>query len=389
MGEQGRGHKRSNNAIRKKEKMNTLLYYVILFVCIALIVIVMDIVFIAAPDKKLSENENRNLQQFPKLSFTTLTNGRFEERFEDYVADQFPGRDGWVQMKSFISRAAGKTESGGVFLAKNGYLIQNLSEPTEEKYAENVGRITAFAEAHKDLNIHALIAPTALSVYEDLLPANAQTGDENGLIDKVKDDLTSSGIGFVDVREAMKKGAEEEQMYYRTDHHWTTGGAYTAYKQLAEELDLQGGQITYAPGLVTDEFKGTLSATSGFRNSETDEIYVYTPETEIDHSVMYVYEGTKTASCYHTENLEKKDKYTIFFNGNHPEIRIESDAQSKKVLLVVKDSYANCFIPFLIPDYRTIIVVDPRYYTDDMNGLISTEGVTDVLYLYNIRTFTE
>jgi hypothetical protein len=56
-------------------------------------------------------------------------------------------------------------------------------------------------------------------------------------------------------------------------------------------------------------------------------------------------------------------------------------------LLVIKDSYANAFIPFLAPFYSEITVIDPRYYYDSIDALIADAQITDVLYLFNANTF--
>lgn len=355
----------------------------------AVLVLVLDLIFILLPDKELSETENRTLQQFPKLNFTTLTNGKFESRFDSYVADQFPARDAWVRLKSSVDRFAGKTENRGIYLGKDGYLIQDLVLPTDEVYEEKMAGIRTFASSHSDLKITALIAPTALSVLKDHLPANAPAADEDAFMDRLKDDFTAAGVLFVDTRDALKEAAKEGQVYYRTDHHWTTLGAYTAYEVLGEALMLPGIHTEYNRRLVTDSFSGTLTASSGFRSGETDQIEVFLPEPEPVYSVYYVEEGVRSASFYESKNLEVRDKYTIFFDGNHPEIKIETSRDSKDVLLVLKDSYANCFVPFLAGDYNKIIMIDPRYYKGDLDGLIAAEKVTDVLYLYNVATFSE
>ena len=208
-------------------------------------------------------------------------------------------------------------------------------------------------------------------------------------MDRLKDDFTAAGVLFVDTRDALKEAAKEGQVYYRTDHHWTTLGAYTAYEVLGEALMLPGIHTEYNRRLVTDSFSGTLTASSGFRSGETDQIEVFLPEPEPVYSVYYVEEGVRSASFYESKNLEVRDKYTIFFDGNHPEIKIETSRDSKDVLLVLKDSYANCFVPFLAGDYNKIIMIDPRYYKGDLDGLIAAEKVTDVLYLYNVATFSE
>ena len=377
--------------------------YRVLFAVIAVLIVLFDLIFLFSPDREASETENRTLQQFPKLNFTTLTNGKFESLFDNYVADQFPARDGWVNLKSTVDRFAGKTENRGIYLGKDGYLIQDMTLPDEEAYAEKMSAIQSLKEANPNVAFSALIAPTALSVMRDHLPANAPAADEDALLDRVSGDLTAMGVRFADTREALKAAAKEEQVYYRTDHHWTTFGAYTAYLELAKMLSLPGSGLHYQRELVSDSFRGTLSSSSGFRPDETDPIEIFLPEISQNYSVSYVGEGKKTATFYAAENLEVKDQYTVFFNGNHPQIKIETtggtalttDASGKKknaterVLLVLKDSYANCFVPFLASDFRTILMVDPRYYTDDLNELIKAENVTDVLYLYNIQTFSE
>ena len=377
------------NRIRTEDNRRRSRFFKSLFLVMAVLILVLDLIFILLPDKELSDAENRTLEQFPKLNFTTLTNGKFESRFDSYVADQFPARDAWVRMKSTVDRFAGKTENRNIYLGKDGYLIQNYLLPSEEAYAEKMEEIRSFADSHKDLKLAALIAPTALSVMKDFLPANAPAADEDEYLDRLKEDFTEAGFRFVDTRDALKEAAQEEQVYYRTDHHWTTFGAYAAYQALGEALMLPGIHTNYEHRLVTDSFSGTLTATSGFRGRETDQIYVFLPDPAADYSVFYVEEGKRTATFYESDNLELRDKYTVFFGGNYPEVKIETSRDSKDVLLVLKDSYANCLVPFLAGDYSKIIMIDPRYYTGDLDGLIAAEKVTDVLYLFNAETFIE
>ena len=85
--------------------------------------------------------------------------------------------------------------------------------------------------------------------------------------------------------------------------------------------------------------------------------------------------------------LDTKDKYTVFFGGNHPLVTLKTTANTGKVLLLFKDSYANCFVQFLIPYYDQIVMVDPRYYYDNADQLITQRAVTDVLFLYKDSTF--
>ncbi len=393
-------------------------FHIILPLCMAIIVVLLDILFIAIPDRTTSETENRNLQQSPKLSWNTFTSGRFESQFDDYVADQFPYRDTWIGIETTVARLAGKTESNDIFLGSDGYLIQRFDEPTESEYQEKLEGFTNISSAHTDLDIYALVAPTAVSILSYRLPMSAEgkvAGDEDSFIDRLLSDLESAGIKTVDVRQTLKElDASGTQVYYRTDHHWTTDAAYAAYKTFINAAEIEEGDAEYDRLLVTDSFQGTLTASSGFRTSETDSIYVYLPQTSgtaaaqgtkaeesasqnststddsnaqsVDYTVLNVDSGEKTATFYDVSYLETRDKYAMFLGGNHAELKIQTTSQSEKNLLIMKDSYANCFIPFLVQDYRTIIVVDPRYYLGDIDQLISDEGITDILFLYNAET---
>lgn len=159
---------------------------------------------------------------------------------------------------------------------------------------------------------------------------------------------------------------------------------------LAKVAGLEGKNEKYRRLQVSDSFCGMLAASAGFSSSRTDDIYVYLPQNEdLQYVVSYEEEQEKSASFYCTENLNIRDQYTLFLNGNHALVRITTKADSPNTLLILKDSYANCFVPFLAGDYNEIVLVDPRYYADDLELLIESEQVTDMLYLYNANTLSQ
>ncbi|MBQ1282099.1 MAG: hypothetical protein IIY16_07635, partial [Oscillospiraceae bacterium] len=92
-------------------------------------------------------------------------------------------------------------------------------------------------------------------------------------------------------------------------------------------------------------------------------------------------------SMYKREALDVKDHYTVFFGGNYSRVDITTTADTERALLLIKDSYANCMVQFLYPYFDHITIIDPRYYYDNMDSVISGESITDVLYLYNLDTF--
>ncbi len=340
-------------------------------------------------DKTFSETENRMLAERPELSVDGLLSGRFESDYETYINDQFVFREAWVYLKGLADTVSGKQESNGVFRGSDGYLIENFVSPDAENVEKIQKALGAFKEKYPDLKQYFLLAPTAVNIMEKNLPVGAPVGDQDLWMDQVYDSVTENGFLPIDIREHFAECRDNKvQLYYRTDHHWTTRGAYEAFVQAAPVMEITEQIPEYRGMTVSDEFRGTLSAKSGFRMNKKEEIEVQPWEEGLPGSVVtYVSEQKKSGSFYNSENLTIRDAYTVFLDGNHPEIKIETPVEGGRRLLVLKDSYANCFLPFLAPYYREIVVVDPRYYYDDLAMLVETEEITDVLYLYNANTF--
>lgn len=372
-----------------KKSINRQIFFRGVFIILLFMVLLIRAAQLIIPDREYSEMENRNLQTRPEISLNRILSGRYSTDMETYVSDQFPMRTGWIQLKEIADRFLGKTESNNIFLSDDGYLMEDFMEADSEHYALQINCLKKFAEKEKQLKQYMLAVPTAVNIYHELLPAFAQTGDQNSFLDRLKEDVEKIGITFVDVRNTFC-GAENTQLYYKTDHHWTTDAAYLAWKQFAQTAELKESDVGYQRLLVTDSFSGTMSASSGFRMWEKEGIYIYLPEnSSVEYSVEYVSEARKSASFYEADQLKVRDKYAVFLGGNHPLVRISTTAKTGKVMLIFKDSYANCFVPFMIENYDKILMVDPRYYYDDPEKLISSEGVTDVLYLYNANGFAE
>ena len=357
----------------------------LLFLFIPLIVLILSIVL---PDRGFSEKENRVLSSLPHLNGSQIASGGFEKQFETYENDQFPLRDLWITLKAGTDRLMGKVESNGVYVGKSGYLMEEFKAPDQTQYDATVKAMTDFAQKHSDLKQYALIAPNSVNILSDRLPAFAPVQDQNSWLDSLSASLTDAGVTFIDVRSTFKDHKMED-LYYHTDHHWTTQGAYYAYLKAAKDMGIDTSADTYDKAPVTRSFQGTLSAKSGFRASEKEEMDVFLPRDDsVPSSVVnYVDEQKKTASFYDTSKLETRDKYAMFFNGNHGKVVITTPTEENRTLLVIKDSYANSLIPFLAPYYRKIVMVDPRYFYDDLEELMQVEEIQEVLYLYNANTF--
>ncbi len=356
----------------------------------AVLIIALAVSSILLPDKKFSEKENRNLAQRPVFSFTALKSGEYTSDMNSYIADQFPLRNLWIKLRARCEMTLGHYFINGVYRGDNDFLFEDITVQDSEGLAGRLAAINNFAETVNTVPSYMMVVPTSASVMRDCLPDNAPIADQDAYLDGLYNGL-STKIHKIDVRETFKqKYSEGEQLYYRTDHHWTTDGAYEAFKYAAQELgyDAMAAKFTEYP--VTDKFNGTLESKSGF-NVKDDVINVFVPEgdSDVTYLVENVSSSEKSASVFDPDKLETSDKYAVFFGGNYPLLHITTMAGTGKKLLVFKDSYANSFVPFLIPYYSEIFMVDPRYYTDDVYSLINENGIDQILFLYNANTFAD
>jgi len=363
------------------EKRNALLT-ILLISSIVLIFTAADFMDV---DRIFSETENRVLASKPELTAEALFAGEYARDYETYVTDQFVGRDKWISMKTYMDIVLQKKEIGGVYLGADGYLIeQHLPEnyPAEQE-AKKLDLLEALVERW---DAKVMLVPTADNILTDKLPAYAPYYDEARLLEQVKERIGEEH--YVDVYSLLTEHAGEE-IYYRTDHHWTSLGAYYGYLAWLEgEADRYYAPEDLVP--VTEDFLGTLH--SKVNLDMPGESILYFPET-MNHSVTVTYDLQRISdSCYETSHLETKNKYAFFLDDNHAFIEIDSDCRNGKVLYVLKDSYANCFVPLLLSYYEKIYVMDLRYFKGRLFGFMEKyepeEGM-DVLVLYNCVHFLE
>ncbi|XCP86452.1 DHHW family protein [Roseburia hominis] len=341
-------------------------------------------------DQAFSEKENRVLSQRPQVTFGNISNGRFMEQYESYRADQMTGRNLWVQVKTFADSVGGKKEENGIFNGKDSYLLEDIAVPDEENLKENLEAMQNFRSAYGEVPMHVILVPNAANILKNKLPMLAVTADQSKLIEGVHAKLGAE-FDWIDAQKALK-AQKDLAIYYRTDHHWTTLGAYEVFKAAKEQLGLaEKEEIPMKAYGVSNTFNGTLSAVSGYQTGYKEAIYIYLPEGENVPQIVvnYVEEQKKTASLYDSEKLGERDQYAVFLGGNHAVVDIKSTLEGGERLLVIKDSYANCFIPFLAPYYREIVVVDPRYYTGDLDQIMVEKKIDRVLFLYSGNTFFE
>jgi hypothetical protein len=233
-----------------------------------------------------------------------------------------------------------------------------------------------------------MLVPSAAAVQRDRLPAFAQSWDQAAFIDSTAERLAASGIVPVDVY-ATLAAHKDEYVYYRTDHHWTTDGAFLGFKELSKAMGLPARQESdFTVRTLSDAFDGTLYSKSGYRNVTADTIKTYDIGKAIDMTVWEGEEATVLDSIYNEEFLATKDKYAAFLDGNQALLTIRTASDRGKRLIVFKDSYAHCLVPMLLADYSEITVVDLRYLTSVVSDALDLSGYDEALFLYSMDTFT-
>ncbi|WP_304942821.1 DHHW family protein [Vallitalea guaymasensis] len=350
-------------------------------------VVTINVLNLVTEDKHFSEAENRILAKQPSLTWKSIKNGRFTQRFEDYVTDQFIFRDFWVGLKSDSERLLLKQDNNDVFFGKDDYLLENFNKPKEEIIDRNIANINYYASKLKDMKTYVLLPPTSIKVNENRLPPFATPYDELLTINKMKNNLLN--VDFVDVYQSLKD-KNDQYLYFRTDHHWTMRGAYYAYEVLGKEMGIKPIPMNeFDAKIVTEEFYGTLYSKANNYHIKPDYIEVFTPAHKTNVQVDYVSENKSSNSLYEEKHLDTKDKYSYFLDGNHPIVTIKSDVSNGRKLMIFKNSYAHCLIPFLVNHYEEIHILDLRFYKMNVYDYISENNITETLFLYDILNFSK
>ncbi len=334
------------------------------------------------PDRTMSELENRSLQQLPVPSAKTVLSGEFMSDFETYCNDQFALRDQWVAMKSFSELATGKGENNGVYFGRDDTLISRFDSPDPQRVATNLGYVDQFVE-NAGIPVYLSLIPGAASVWADRLPDGAPNADQKAVIDEI---AGKTSARFYDSYQALWDHREED-VYYRTDHHWTSLGAYYGYTSLMDALGMEAAPLSsFQKQTVSDSFYGTAFSTAGARWIAPDDIDIYVPDPGVEVTSWFSAESTP-GSLYCWNKLEGKDKYTFFLGGNQSKCVVKNPNVQGPKLLLLRDSYSDSLVPYLTAHFSEIHLIDLRYYRYSIPQYIRDNGIDTAVILYSVSNF--
>lgn len=334
---------------------------------------------ILLPDRTFSPVENRTLSSMPDFSWSALVDGSYTSRLEKYLEDQFPLRDGWMGLKNRYEYLLGKREFHGVYLCGDR-LIHKIEDASRAE--QNIAYLQKLTEL-TDIPVYLGLIPTAAEVYRDQLPAGAENFDQAAYLKKVRESVPDAV--WVDMEKWMD-GASGVSLFYRTDHHWTSAGAWHGYAALMEAMG-EPFEPLGTPETVSEDFYGTLYSSSGVHwlAPDTIERYVSGESVTVEN-----FEKGETHGLYVDSFLGEKDKYASFLGGNTPLYIIRNpEAASEEKLLVVRDSYSDAMAPFLSQYFAEIHLVDLRYYRTSVVEYARENGMDRIFVCYSVENFVK
>ncbi|NMA85507.1 MAG: hypothetical protein GX962_16770 [Epulopiscium sp.] len=343
------------------------------------------------PTKVFSSKENRYLQELPKVSYKKLISGEFGKEFEIYTTDQFVGRNYWISLKTISDLIMLKKDNTRVYFGKEHYLFDVDKEIEEEQFIKNINVINEFIreinEYNKNISMTALLIPKKSEILKDKVPLYAPIINEEILLEKIKLSLYEE-LQVLDVIDVLNEKSKED-IYYKTDHHWTTKGAFYTYQYYLEKIGEKPlEEKDFLIKEVSNNFLGTSYRKANFYLDTPDKIYSYIPKKEVKYQVTYNH-TEKSESLYDEIYLGKTDQYSYFLSGDTSLIEIETSIENDKSIVVIKDSFANSLIPFLANHYKNIIVIDPRYFNMKIINYVKEKEVDEILFVFNIQNFIQ
>lgn len=355
--------------------------YLITYIFLS-IIFSFSILHLTLKDKEFSFIENRYLEKPPKFSYEDLIYGKFNEDLSSYIDDHFPLRDNFISLRSYFELLIGRRDINGVYICKNNYLMEMFRDIDISITDNNLSLINYLSE---DFNISVMLIPTSSEILYNYLPPFAYNINQTKYLEYVRGNLNNR-IKFIDPTEFLKS-KRDEYIYYLTDHHYTTLGAYYCYLKYCSENNITPN-MNFNRYCVSNNFLGSLFSKVNLPTQKMDDVYIF--ENRCKNEVMVDYITKKSTSLYEFSYLnDQRNQYNIFLDNNHPLIKVNTSIKNGKKICVIKDSYANSIIPFLVNHFEEIHIIDLRFYGTNIIRYLVENNLEDILIYYSIKNFCE
>lgn len=343
------------------------------------IILFITIIDISNKDKNFSNFENRSLAQRPVFYFDDFLKGRFSKDYERYINDQFVFRDTWIDLKSRSEYLLVKIENNNIIYGKDNFLFEKYEKVDEENLAKNIDSVLGFIRKIPNNKVNFMIIPSSYTIYKDYLPYGINLVDQEFYINDIYNYLNNyNNIKTISLIDMFKEN-KDKYIYYKTDHHWTSFGSYLAYSEFVKNNNLSLVDINNLNKHEVNNFYGTYFSKSKNFNAESDLITYY----DVPNLSVSI-DGVPVDNINDNSKWSSSDKYSAFLRGNNGLTIIQNnDISNNNKILVLKDSFGNSFIQYLVNNYKEVYVVDLRGFIGSFNEFFKSNNFDDVLIMYN------
>lgn len=354
------------------------------------LIVAMSLATFLLPKKNFSQLENRNLAQEPKLTTDTLRDKSFMKSTENFIADHIVFRNHFSSAKTRLDMLMGKSEINGVFV-DDKMLLGNTEQPNQTITLSNIEAINQFAKKYSSkVDVQMMLVPGALEFYKTNAPPMVKVVDHSEYIKSVYDELDN--MNTTEVYSSLASSASE-YIFYRTDQHWTSYGAYVGYTALAKSLGFKPATIDmFDIEHASHDFLGNLYSKVLYGEELVDNIdlYHYAQDVVVTDVIKYTDKNTQTYSTiFFKEYLYEKDQYKVFLGENSPVVKIKTSVTNDKKIIIFKDSFAHSLMQFLPLHYEEILLVDLRYLHKPIEDYANITDYQQALFLYSAGGFAK
>ncbi|MGG7143244.1 DHHW family protein [Clostridium nigeriense] len=349
------------------------------------IIIIFTALDVFNKDITFSEYENRSLAQKPKFYYSSFIEGRFFNNYDRYINDQFIFRDKWINIKSISENILGKKENNNVVYGKKDFLFDKFQNIDKDNLSKNISIINSFISKYDSLNFNLMIIPESFTIYKDFLPYGIKLVDEERYINSIYSEFDNfNNVKSIDIVESLKHN-KDSYIYYRTDHHWTSYGAYLAYLEYCKQNSILPIDINNLKKNTVTDFYGTYFSKSKKMDAKADRIDYY----DIDNIEVFV-DNLKVDNINDDSKWSSSDKYSAFLKGNNAITLVKNNNKNdNSKILIIKDSYANSFIQFIVNNYKETYIVDLRSFGNNFNDFFEGHNFDNVIIMYNLKNISE
>ncbi len=329
--------------------------------------------YVLLPDRDFSEMEKRYLAEAPKFSLSAFFSGNWTDDAEDYLTDHVPGRNLFVGVHAYLELLLGRQGLKDVWVL-DGKLVEAPVAPDAAAIEKNMAAINAFADtAGRPVDLMLIPSAGWAAGSEDYQDSQALAAIEA---------LAGENIAFRSVEDSF---AGRPELYYNTDHHWTSQGAWEGYRAYMTAIGREYRDASDFTVTVVEDFQGSTYSRSALWLTPAETLELWQGSDGITVTNQEAPDTVHEGVFYH-ERLLEADKYTAFLDGNHSLVRVTNPGAEGK-LLVIRDSYSNSLGCFLAESYGEVVLLDLRYYKQPISQLLAQEEFDNILICYSVSNF--